>query len=1049
MEHLLAAAINTLSKPLSGPPLTPEILVVQSKGMQRWLSMELAKNFGVWTNAKYPFPNRFVNEISSSILPESVLSGGFTPKVMRWKVMELIPGLVHLPQFAEIRNYLSTDAGESKLYQLSGKISDLFDQYTLYRGDMIDSWEKGGGEGWQPILWRAVVSETPGLHARAMQKELIRVLNKLKDPDGLLPERLTVFGISSLPRFHMDILAAISKFTEVNLFVLSPCELYWGDILPGKIFSRQQRESMESLEQWNPLLASLGRLGKDYSNLILDYEYLHGGGRDLYSPADGGSALADLQNDLLYLRGDNTKLPSALPDNDRSISIHSCHSPLREIEVLHDHILLMFEALPGLKPGDILVMAPDIEIYAPYISAVFDSDGAEQGKIPYAIADRSVLSDNRFTDGFISILNLSGSRFDAPAIMDLLEMEPVQSRFNIKKHEMESIRLWIEETRIRWGMDGTERTQFGVPAYEDQTWLAGINRLLLGVAMPEDDGFMFADILPYDAMEGENIRTLGKFTAFVKTLHETTRDLNKYRNIESWTATLKDIVNRFFIEDDGSIGQLQVIFEAIDELSGQGELSGFKGEISLSNIISWLIDNLSTRQRGVGFMTGGTTFCAMLPMRSIPFRVIAMLGMNDGDFPRQSRPVGFDLIARNPVPGDRSLRNEDRYLFLEALLSARDRLYISYVGQGIFDNAAIPPSVLVSELLDYMGSRYHLDGTGAVNRFVTYHRLQPFSPAYFIANSSLFTYSQENFNALTALENRPENVPAFLPQPLPSPPEEMLEISLSSLLAFYRNPCRFLLANRLGIRPDEIPPPPESREAFSISPLDRYFLKDEIIRRTIANNHPEKLLAITRAKGILPPASQGDRTFKKSERDIQPLVTRISDAWSKGAPLPSLEIDITIGKFRLKGTLDNIRSDNMLRFRPSAFNGQDAIRLWIEHLLLNYSLSGPYPATTLMLTEDRTIRLEPVEDPVETLHELFEFYWRGLQTHLRFFPKSSYAYAENENMGNAISVWKEGDYPEGDDPYYRIVFAERDALNHEFRDIAVRIFKPFLNGIGE
>lgn len=1048
MEHLLTAAVKTLSKPLSSSTFTPEILIVQSKGMQRWLSMEFAKHFGVWANAKYPFPNRFVTDICDSIIPSLSQGKGFTPKVMRWKIAELLPGLLHLPQFDEIRGYLSTGSYETKLYQLSDKIADLFDQYTLYRGEMITKWCKGRGEGWQPLLWRAVVKETPGIHSQELQKQLVTALDDGDFNSGLLPERVTVFGISSLPRFHMDILAAISRITEVNLFVLSPCELYWGDILPGKASSGQQNEFVNEVEQWNPLLASMGRLGKDFSNLILDYEHLHGGGSDLYTPATGGSVLATIQNDLLLLRsGSDDQTTSSFSDDDNSISIHSCHSPLREVEVLHDNILQMFETLPGLKPGDILVMTPDIEAYTPFISAVFDSDPGEITRIPYAIADRSILSGNCCADALLSILALPGSRFEAPAIMDILNIEPVSTRFGMGKNEIETIRSWIEETRIRWGMDGAGRVRFGVPGYDDQTWQSGMDRLLLGVAMPEDDGSLFAGVLPYDAMEGEKIIIAGKFATFIEQLHETVISLEASRNIPEWVATLKEIVHGFFSEDDDSGDQLQPLYELFDELSEQCGLSGFKGELTLTTIVSWLSENLSARQRGVGFMTGGVTFCAMLPMRSIPFRVIAVIGMNDGDFPRQKRPAGFDLMAASPMPGDRSLRNEDRYLFLEALLSARDRLYISYVGQGIRDNSSIPPSVLVSELMDYLGNRCNLDEEGVIARFHTKHKLQPFSPDYFTPGKQLFSYSKEGYNALQSLKNRVGNIPEFLPIPLPDPPEEMLEINLDSLFAFYRNPCRFLLVNRLGIRPDETPAQLEKRETFSISHLDRYLLKDEIIRCAIDNRPPEELLPIARAKGLLPPAAQGDRAFRKAIDDIQPLVTRINDARSSGNQLTPLVVDVTVGRFRLKGSLDNIRTDNLLRYRPAAFNGQDAIRLWIEHLLLNHVLPCSYPSTSVMLSEDLTIRLDTVQNPVEILHELLETYWRGLCQPLHFFPKSSFSFAKTGSIEKAASIWEGEDYPEGSDPYYRIVFTGLNPLDEKFRQTSIKIIKPFLESL--
>jgi len=1043
MEHLLEAAAALLANPLSGSPLTAETIIVQSKGMQRWLSMELAKRFGVWANARYPFPNKFVADICRSVLADKDDGSGFTPGVMRWKIMALLPGLMDRPQFAELKGYLSSGSRGMKLYQLAGKIADLFDQYTLYRGEMITSWEKGGGEGWQPILWRAVCAEAAGLHREALRKSFLTAIREHRADPALFPERLTVFGISSLPRFHMDILGAVATHTEVNLFVLSPCEVYWGDIVPGRVLCRLPAAETAGVDSGNPLLASLGRLGRDFSNLVLDYEYLHGGGRELYTPAEGESLLALLQNDLLRLQVGEGSRAAVLTEGDRSITIHSCHSPMREVEVLFDNILEMFESLPGLKPRDILVMTPDIELYAPYIDAIFDGEGEQHKKIPYSIADRSILTDGRVAATFLAILTLGEGRFQAPTVMDILAADSVRSCFALTAAEIDLIRSWIEETRIRWGLNGAARESAGLPGYSEQSWSAGLDRLLLGLAMADDDGSLFADIIPYDAMEGGSIKTLGKLVTFVERLHGVVTEFCRARTVREWADFCRNVLDLFFLDEGENAGQTLAIYEILDELENLAGASGFNGDLDLAVIRAWLGEHITVRQRGLGFMTGGVTFCAMLPMRSIPFRVVTMLGMNDGDFPRQNRPAGFDLIARNPMPGDRSLRNEDRYLFLEALLSARDRLYISHVGQGARDNARIPPSVLVCELLDYLGQRLRLSETQLEGRIYQQQRLQPFSPAYFSGSGNLFTYSAENFKAVCGVTERLESVPEFITTPLPEPAAEMLEISIQSLLAFFRNPCRYLLTNRLGIRLDDIPPPLEEREPFAISPLDRYYLMGDIIRCTLEEGDVASLLPLARARGVLPPAAQGERAFETARCTAESLAGRVKAVIGDVEQLPPLDLDLAVGRFRIRGRLADIWPKNLVRYRTARFGGRDAIRLWLKHLLLNLAETGSYPATSVLITEDATIRLGPVARPLELLHELLEFYYTGLCRPLRFFPKSSFDYARKSSLESALNTWENGDYPEAADPYYRIVFAEREALNDEFRRLALAVFKPF------
>ncbi|MBV5303678.1 MAG: exodeoxyribonuclease V subunit gamma, partial [Chlorobium sp.] len=402
----------------------------------------------------------------------------------------------------------------------------------------------------------------------------------------------------------------------------------------------------------------------------------------------------------------------------------------------------------------------------------------------YSIADRRMMNEGEIASALLKLLALPGSRLAASEMFDLLASPPVSRRFSLDLGELELIRGWIEKSGIRWGMDEGDRTSRNLPAYRDNSWRAGLDRLLLGYAMP-DENQLFNGILPYDDMSGSVAESLGKFAEFIERVDRFVKSFERSRTLAEWRVQFQAMLADFIAPSDSSEREFAAIAELAEELGNIVTKAEFTGNVSPAVMLSWLRARLEHQEQGLGFMTGGITFCAMLPMRSIPFRVVVLIGMNDNAFPRQSRAPGFDLIAREPQRGDRSLRNEDRYLFLESLLSARDLLYISYVGQSIRDNSELPPSVLVSELLDAVRRGFSLPDSGLVEEhLVVRHRLQAFNREYFTAGSPLFSYSAENYRALVEKESAETRSHPFMNATLAEPPEEWKTLSLERLLRF-------------------------------------------------------------------------------------------------------------------------------------------------------------------------------------------------------------------------------------------------------------------------
>ena len=520
LENLADQLAGVLSTPLASP-LDKEIIVVQSKGMERWVSMELARRHGICANISFPFPNVFVNEVIRKTLPEFSEQSPFDPKTMTWMIMKLLPSCIERPGFESIRAYLSETEGDLKRFQLSERIADTFDQYMLFRPEMMLKWERGEEDHWQAALWKELVNGHEGQHRAALGEALLEVLGKPSTKIGDFPERISVFGISTLPRFHMQVFNSISRFTQVNLFLMNPCKEYWGDIFSDWEIKRaidkgeSQLLSAEDLHlEKMSLLGSMGKLGRDFFDLINEFDCEE---IQLFEEPGENNLLNCIQSDILNLRERAQEIDGkeSVSENDTSIQTHSCHSPMREIEVLHDRLLEMFEKDQGLMPKDILVMTPDVKTYAPYIQAVFDMPADDPKKIPYSIADRSIKVEGKIIETLLAITRLRESRFSAFQVMAILECQAVQQRFDLSEADLELIRKWVEDTRIRWGIDGVNRGEMDLPDLSENTWKAGLDRLLMGYAMPGREENMFAGVLPFDDMEGSETLVLGKFIEFI------------------------------------------------------------------------------------------------------------------------------------------------------------------------------------------------------------------------------------------------------------------------------------------------------------------------------------------------------------------------------------------------------------------------------------------------------------------------------------------------------------------------------------------------------
>lgn len=1017
-------------------PFESEMVLVQSTGMAQWLQMTLSQRFGIAANIDFPLPASFIWDMFTRVLPDIPGESAFNKQSMSWKLMTLLPQMLDDDAFTPLRHYLHDDADKRKLFQLASRVADLYDQYLVYRPQWLTDWENdklvdGLGEAqlWQAPLWKSLVAHTEALgqplwHRANLYQRFIDILEQSETrPEGL-PSRVFICGISALPPVYLHALQALGKHIDIYVLFTNPCRYYWGDIQDpaflARLQARQRRHFREERELplfrdadaapglfnddgeqnvTNPMLASWGKLGRDYIYLLagLDrYQEL-----EAFVDIDPDNLLHNLQHDVLELKNSaiagrtaqefaHSGAKRVLKPDDRSLTVHVCHSPQREVEILHDRLLAMLEADPTLTPRDIIVMVADIDSYSPFIQAVFGSATGER-YLPYAISDRRARQAHPAMQAFITLLSLPDSRFVSEDVLALLDVPVLAARFNIDEEGLRYLRQWVNESGIRWGLDDDNVRELDLPATGQHTWRFGLTRMLLGYAMESQQG-EWQSVLPYDESSGLIAELVGHLASLLMQLNHWRQGLSQDRPLEEWLPVCRDMLNDFFLPDQDTEAALALIEQQWQAIIAQGTQSQYEGMVPLSLLRDELASRLDQERISQRFLAGPVNICTLMPMRSIPFKVVCLLGMNDGVYPRALPPLGFDLMSQKPVRGDRSRRDDDRYLFLEALMSAGQTLYISYIGRSIQDNSERYPSVLVQELLDYIGQSHCLEGDESLNcdesdkrvkaHIMHQHTRMPFDAENFTANERQ-SYARE---WLAAASQQGEAHSPFI-QPLA--PLDITHLPLEQLQRFWQHPVRAFFQMRLQVNfraeESEIP----DTEPFTLEGLTRYQLNQQLLNTLIEEQDAGQMYRRYRAAGTLPYGPYGEIAWEVQRQEMEALASRVIELRE---PAQSMEIDLDCAGVNITGWLAQVQSSGLLRWRPSLLSVSQGMQLWLEHLV--YCASGGTGESRLLLRKEGEWRFPPLSATEANgyLAELVEGYRLGMMQPLLFLPESGGAW---------------------------------------------------------
>lgn len=1045
--EILADALASAVRESPVAPLAREAIVVQSRGMERWLTLALAERLGIWSNPCFPFPRAVIEQTLEDLgFGPSDEAKAYDPELLKWTIAQLL--LEEVP--SELREYLGDPPDPDRALRFASTVAEVFDRYVVYRPDLLEGWVKGKETEWQAALWRRVVARL-GPHDLSIRIE--RALSCLRSSTTPKPrfERLHLFSLETLPPLFLRFFSALSKAVPTALYLLEPSSEYVGDTGAAPQLSLLSRGDTDV----HPFLSSVGRLSRDFQELLLAVDESVRDRKDLFKEPEETKLLYFLQSDILAFRSPPAgEARTTVDPTDESISIHACTGPMREVQVLHELIRRALEEDVTLQPEDIVVMTPDLETYAPVFRAVFGQD--EGSRIPYEIHDRKTREDASFYYDFLAVLDVLDSRFSVLDLVRLMDAGSMREDFRFSPEERARLTELLAAAGVRWGIDAAHRAQLEFPAESLHTWRAGLGRLFLGFASMPQTMEVFEGLLPRGAPSLGDAELVARLSRLCEILFDLQQRTREPLDVESWTRQLERLASLVF-EDEGEASRAAAVLrEAFRELQQRAQRSGYAGLISLKTLRRELGLLLVQSTPAVGFLRKGVTLTELVPLRSVPFRVVCLVGMSEEAFPRGDDRPRFDRTRSAHRPGDRSKRHDDRHSFLQAVLCARDRLVVTYGSLAVSLRTAPNPSPVVWELRETI-NRYYQHPEGKPLLEPTTHPLHAFDQGYFDGSDLPQGFSKRYLEIARTIAAPTCPRPRIELRAETDEPETTLTVG--ELTSWLWNPMRAFTDEVLRARFDASALYEPTLALTELGPLDASRVGNSALRWDLRGG---ALDAYLEAAPEFPDGSWGRLEREALAREIAAVdathrqLVGDREVWSA-----RLEADL--GDLVLDGRLDGLSADRRIAQRFTKAGRKSELAAWIEHLLMQAAPVPGLPEETHLVlrgTKARPsiVKFRSVSDPTRVLGELLDLYRSCRGAPLPLLETASRAFAEafdEKERSSAIRAARNALDKQRDwDPRLAYVLGPDDPFEDgewidAFERAALTLYRPLLEHRGD
>jgi exodeoxyribonuclease V gamma subunit len=959
-----------LATPLPDPFAT-ELVVVPARGMERWLSQRLSHVLGVGPRddadaasdgasdsggvcaaVHFRSPGSLVAEITGAGDDDP-----WAPDALAWPLLDVIDGSLGQPWAATLARHLGhglsgdeADLRMGRRFSVARRLARLFASYAGQRPSLVADWSAGrdtdgagrglaGDLAWQPELWRRLVDRVAA--PSPLERHTATVERLREDPEAFdLPVRVSLFGHTRLSVTEIDLLDALAAERDVHIWLPHPSPALWQTLTgPGGAVERRGDDSHQRVR--HPLLSSLGRDTRELQRALAAAAVATD--EQLPDPTHPDTLLGHLQADLAADRPQPAG--RLLADGDRSVQVHACHGVARQVDVLREVLLGLLADDPTLEPRDVLVMCPDIETYAPLIEAGFGLGdvvgpaGHPAHRLRVRLADRAPGQTNPLLAVAHTLLDLAGGRAPATQVLDLARAEPVRRRFGFSDDDLDQLDTWARESGVRWAFDAEHRVDFGLESYVANTWEFGLDRLLTGVALSDDSSAWLDRALPLDDVGSTQVDLVGRLTEYVDRLRVATDRLTGTRPLDHWLAALDDAVSSLTAvaaADGWQSGQVQRELGRVRRAAaGLDDV-----DLRLPDVRALLSDRLAGRPTRANFRTGTLTVCTMVPMRSVPHRVVCLLGLDDGVFPRQGAVDGDDVLARDPMTGERDARSEDRQLLLDAIMAATQTLVVTYTGANEVSGRPRPPAVPLGEVLDALdATATTADGRPVSEGVTVHHPLQPFD-ARNVTPGALVPAETFSFDAAAATGARTAAGRRVPPAPFlagPLPPVVLTDVPLADLVRFWGDPVKGFLARDgvdVALAADE--EQPEDSLPVEIDNLAQWAVGDRVLGDLLAGLPPDVVAQREWRRGLLPPGQLGWRMLDGILRTAAPL--RAAALELRTVPPRAVDVSVDLGEGRwLRGTVPEVYGDRLVPVHYSRLGARHRLVSWVWLLALTAS----------------------------------------------------------------------------------------------------------------